>query len=193
MLILFNKPYGVLTQFTDNQGRATLADFIDIRQVYAAGRLDRDSEGLVLLTDDGKLQHRLSDPRRKTWKTYWVQVEGIPDDQAIDKLQRGVVLKDGPTLPAKVKSISPPDLWPRTPPIRHRATIPTHWLELQLHEGRNRQARRMTASVGHPTLRLVRIGIGRWQLRHLLPGEWLTIDPKPAAALDTRQRRTHAG
>jgi 23S rRNA pseudouridine2457 synthase len=192
MLILFNKPYGVLTQFTDSEGRLTLADFITIKQIYAAGRLDRDSEGLLLLTDDGKLQHRLTDPKLKNWKTYWVQVEGIPDNQAIKKLQQGIVLKDGPTRPARAKLISDPDLWPRDPPIRYRATIPTAWLEIQLQEGRNRQIRRMTASVGYPTLRLIRMGIGQWHLNNLQPGEWEMVDTKPATERKSVNRRYHA-
>lgn len=178
-IVLFNKPYGILTQFTDDEGRPTLADFIPVPGVYAAGRLDRDSEGLLVLTDDGQLQHRLTDPRHKSWKTYWVQVEGEPTDQAIDHLCRGVVLKDGPTLPAKVKRIAEPDLWPRDPPIRFRKNIPTNWLEIRIREGRNRQIRRMTAAVGHPTLRLVRMALDKWRLGDLKPGEF-RVENAPA-------------
>ena len=192
MLILFNKPFGVLTQFTDGQGRPTLADYIDTKGVYAAGRLDRDSEGLVLLTDDGKLQHRLTSPGKKTWKTYWVQVEGIADDQAIERLEKGVVLKDGPTLPARVKKIAAPELWPRNPPVRYRASIPTQWLEISLQEGRNRQVRRMTACVGHPTLRLVRVAMGRWKLKRLKPGEWLTVERQAAVKSERGKRIPNA-
>ncbi len=172
MLLLFNKPYGVLTQFTASDGRSTLADYIPLKNVYAAGRLDRDSEGLLLLTDDGKLQHRLTDPKAKTWKSYWVQVEGVPSDKAIEQLKQGVELKEGRSLPARVKPIDEPTIWPRNPPIRYRASIPTRWLELQIREGRNRQIRRMTAAVGYPTLRLIRTSIGQWRLGRLQPGEW---------------------
>jgi 23S rRNA pseudouridine2457 synthase len=189
MLILFNKPYGVLTQFTDPRGRKTLADYITMKGVYAAGRLDQDSEGLLLLTDDGKLQHQLTNPGRKRWKRYWVQVEGIPDTDAITRLQQGVQLKDGVTLPAKVRAMDEPDLWPRNPPIRYRASIPTSWLEIQLREGRNRQIRRMTAAVGYPTLRLIRVSIDRWRLKNLQPGEWVKLN-----AVDTTARagrKTH--
>jgi 23S rRNA pseudouridine2457 synthase len=192
MLILFNKPFGVLTQFTDGDGRPTLADYITTKGVYAAGRLDRDSEGLVLLTDDGKLQHQLTTPGEKSWKTYWVQVENIPNHQAIERLEQGVALKDGPTLPAKIRKIDSPELWPRTPPVRFRAKIPTQWLEISLQEGRNRQIRRMTACVGHPTLRLVRIAIGNWKLKLLQPGEWLTVDPKPSPKKKSRKKPYHA-
>ena len=172
-LLLFNKPYDVLTQFTDAGGRATLADYIDVPGVYAAGRLDRDSEGLVLLTDDGRLQHRITDPRHAMSKTYWVQVEGEPTEAALQALRDGVELKDGPTRPAKVRRIDePPALWPRDPPVRYRKTVPTAWLALTLSEGRNRQVRRMTAAVGHPTLRLIRYRIGSWTLDGLASGEW---------------------
>ncbi len=172
MILLLNKPFDVLCQFTDADNRHTLADFVDTPGVYPAGRLDRDSEGLVVLTDDGGLQHRISHPRHKLAKTYWVQVEGEPDRHALDQLRRGVPLKDGMTAPAQARLIAEPDLWPRTPPVRYRASIPTRWIELTLHEGRNRQVRRMTAAVGHPTLRLLRIRIGPWSLDGLMPGQW---------------------
>lgn len=171
-VILFNKPYGVLCQFTDGQGRATLKDFIDVPGVYAAGRLDRDSEGLVVLTDDGKLQHRIAHPKAKMAKTYLVQVEREPDTAALAALQGGVALKDGLTKPAKVRRIDPPDLWPRDPPVRFRKSVQDCWLEVTLREGRNRQLRRMTAHVGHPTLRLVRIAVGKWSLGDQALGEW---------------------
>lgn len=177
-LVLFNKPYGVLSQFTDADDRLTLANYIKLTGVYPAGRLDRDSEGLLLLTDDGKLQQKISDPRFKKPKTYWVQVEGIPDDAALQQLRRGVQLKDGLTRPARVRLIEEPDLWPRDPPVRFRKHIPTSWLELEIREGRNRQVRRMTAAVGFPTLRLVRVAIGDWQLGDLAPGKWREL-PAP--------------
>lgn len=192
MLILFNKPYGVLTQFSDTEGRETLADYISVKGVYAAGRLDRDSEGLLLLTDDGRLQHRLTAPSRKRWKRYWVQVEGMADPAAIAQLQQGVNLKDGPTLPAKVKRMDEPSLWPRNPPIRHRASIPTSWLEIQLCEGRNRQIRRMTAAVGYPTLRLIRVAVDRWRLKNLQPGEWIIIGDRKEKSDQARKRQNHA-
>lgn len=179
-LILFNKPYGVLTQFTDTAGRETLAAYIPVAGVYPAGRLDRDSEGLLLLTDDGQLQHRLSDPRHKLPKTYWVQIDGEPDDTALERLQHGVSLDGENTLPANVQRIAPPALWPRDPPIRVRKNIPTSWIEIKLTEGRNRQVRRMTAAVGHPTLRLVRYAVGDYALEGLMPGEWKEIRPHRA-------------
>jgi len=173
MIILFNKPFDVLCQFTDEQGRKTLADFIKQKNVYAAGRLDRDSEGLLLLTDDGKLQHKITDPKNKTAKTYWVQVEGKITNDAIKQLQKGVKLKDGLTLPAKAKIISQAkDIWPRKPPIRERKNIPTSWLELTITEGRNRQVRRMTAATGFPTLRLIRYSIGDWSIDNIKNGDY---------------------
>jgi 23S rRNA pseudouridine2457 synthase len=172
-LILFNKPYGVLSQFTPEGQWRGLKDFIAVPNVYVAGRLDADSEGLLLLTDDGRLQARIADPRFKIEKTYWVQVEGIPDEVSLVALRNGVQLKDGPTLPARARVIdSPPDLWERVPPIRVRQTKPTAWLELVIREGRNRQVRRMTAAVGLPTLRLIRAAIGPYTLEGLAPGVW---------------------
>jgi 23S rRNA pseudouridine2457 synthase len=174
-LILFNKPYGVLSQFTDRgseTARATLSDYIDVPAVYPAGRLDRDSEGLLLLCDDGRLQARIADPRFKMPKTYFVQVEGEPEEAGLDALRKGLRLKDGPTLPAEVERIPAPDLWPRDPPIRVRKTVPDTWLKITIREGRNRQVRRMTAAVGHPALRLVRWSVGDWTLGGIAPGEW---------------------
>ena len=172
MLIAFNKPYGVLCQFTDAAGRRTLADYVRQTDVYAAGRLDQDSEGLLLLTDDGRLAHRLTDPRHKLRKTYLVQVEGVIDAVALQALRDGVRLKDGPTLPALAEPAEQPEwLWPRDPPVRFRQAIPTSWLSLTLGEGRNRQVRRMTAAVGFPTLRLIRVRIGEHALDGLAPGQ----------------------
>lgn len=174
-LILFNKPYGTLSQFSDRgtaAGRSTLSDFISVPGVYPAGRLDGDSEGLLLLSDDGRLQARISHPRYKLPKTYLVQVEGVPEPAALDKLRQGIVLNDGPTKPAEVRPIDPPELWPRDPPVRFRKSVPDRWLSLTIREGRNRQVRRMTAAVGYPTLRLVRWAVGPWTLAELAPGEW---------------------
>ncbi|KHF26092.1 ribosomal large subunit pseudouridine synthase E [Solemya velum gill symbiont] len=172
-LVLFNKPYGVLCQFRYSDGRPTLADFIDIPGVYAAGRLDRDSEGLLLLTDDGKLQNRITAPGKKTWKRYLVQVDGEISDDAVARLRSGVTLKDGKTRPAKVEKVAEPEsLWPRDPPIRVRKNIPTSWVEISIREGKNRQIRRMTAAVGFPTLRLIRVQIGEWKLGDLQPGKF---------------------
>ncbi len=178
MLIRFNKPFGVLSQFTDagsEAARATLSDFVDVPGVYPAGRLDRDSEGLLLLTDDGRLQARIADPRFKLPKTYLVQVEGVPDGAALEALRRGVMLNDGPTRPALAEAIETLALWPRDPPVRFRKSVPDCWLRLTIFEGRNRQVRRMTAAVGHPTLRLVRWGIGEWSLDGLAPGVWEAV------------------
>jgi 23S rRNA pseudouridine2457 synthase len=178
VLIAFNKPYGVLCQFTDRSTppRRTLAQFIDVPEVYSAGRLDHDSEGLLLLTDDGALAHRLTDPRHKQAKTYVVQVEGEPDEAALSSLRKGVLLNDGPTLPARAQRIETPTwLWPRDPPVRFRKSVPDAWLELVISEGRNRQVRRMTAAVGLPTLRLVRVSIGGYALAGLAPGQWKTL------------------
>jgi len=179
VLLALNKPFGVLCQFTDEAGRPTLADFVAQKGVYAAGRLDHDSEGLLLLTDDGRLQHRLADPKHKQPKTYVVQVEGTPTEEALDRLRRGVVLKDGPTLPAQVEAIAEPGwLWPRDPPVRFRKTVPDAWLRVVLREGRNRQVRRMTAAVGLPTLRLIRESIGDYSITGLAPGEVRVIDAR---------------
>jgi 23S rRNA pseudouridine2457 synthase len=173
MLILFNKPYGVICQFSSDGMHPTLKDYLNIPGIYPAGRLDTDSEGLLILTDDGKLQHKISHPRHKEAKTYWAQVEGNPTPEALEQLRRGVNLGDFVTQPATARIIpEPPGLWPRTPPIRFRKEIPTSWLELTISEGKNRQVRRMTAKVGYPTLRLIRYRIGVWSLDGLAPGEW---------------------
>lgn len=175
-LVLFNKPYLVLCQFRDKDGRPVLADYLSCPGIYPAGRLDHDSEGLLLLTDDGGLQARIADPRWKLPKTYWVQVEGDITEQALQALREGVELKDGRTLPADARRLEVPDLWERHPPVRFRASIPTSWIELVIREGRNRQVRRMTAALGYPTLRLVRVAIGPWRIDGLAPGEWRETD-----------------
>ena len=181
-IVLFNKPYGVMSQFSPSDGKITLARFSLPADIYPAGRLDHDSEGLLLLTDDGGLNHRLTEPKKGHPRTYWVQVERVPDDAALEKLRRGVELADGKTLPCFVKLLeAEPELPPRDPPIRHRLNVPTAWLELTLTEGRNRQVRRMTAAIGHPTLRLVRSAIGRLTLGDLAPGKWRWVDRRELA------------
>ncbi|MCM2132055.1 pseudouridine synthase [Larsenimonas rhizosphaerae] len=197
-IYLVNKPFHMLPQFTDDQGRRTLADIITVPGIYPVGRLDYDSEGLMLLTDDGALNHRISHPRYKLTKVYWVQVEGLPNDQALCQLRQGIRLKDGPTRPAQVRHIDAPALPERDPPVRFRANQPTSWLEIRISEGRNRQVRRMTAAIGHPTLRLVRQAIGSWQLGQLAPGEWRSEQlhaprpdrPRSARRPITRNRRS---
>ncbi|MEZ5540654.1 MAG: pseudouridine synthase [Pseudomonadota bacterium] len=175
MIVLFNKPFRVLSQFTAADGKTTLADYIDIPGVYCAGRLDYDSEGLLVLTDDGRLQQSISNPRHGKHKGYWVQVEGVPDAAALQRLRSGVALNDGMTRPAQAECIEPPQLWPRDPPIRVRKAIPTAWLDLTIGEGRNRQVRRMTAQVGHPTLRLVRYRVDKWTLDGIPSGTYRVL------------------
>jgi 23S rRNA pseudouridine2457 synthase len=191
-LILLNKPHGVICQFTREGAHRCLKDFLPVPDVYPAGRLDTDSEGLVMLTDDGRLQAEIADPRHKLEKTYWVQVEGIAGEEALQALRRGVTLNDGPTLPATARAMEEPeDLWERDPPVRFRKAIPTSWIELGLREGRNRQVRRMTAAVGLPTLRLVRHAIGSWNLAGLSPGQWADapVPPRGTGAPGSFARR----
>ncbi|MBD3669424.1 MAG: pseudouridine synthase [Gammaproteobacteria bacterium] len=193
-ILLFNKPYNVLSQFRDADGRETLADYIQDKTVYPAGRLDRDSEGLLILTDDGRLQHLISHPRHKMNKTYWVQVEGEITQQVCQELMQGVTLKDGPARALLAEAMDSPHLWPRHPPVRYRKHIPTHWLKLVIDEGRNRQVRRMTAAVGIPTLRLIRQAIGDWDLGDMAPGAWREVvpDEEMLKALDSVQWKRSA-
>ena len=189
-LILLNKPFKVLSQFTsEGSEKSTLADYISTPDVYAAGRLDYDSEGLLLLTDNGLLQNRIADPKHKSSKTYWVQVEGNPTSESLDKLRDGINLKDGPTKPAIITIIDQPNIWERTPAIRQRANIPTAWLEITIYEGRNRQVRRMTAAINHPTLRLIRSKIGEWELGKLLPGEHKILEVEAPTPINTPNRK----
>ncbi len=188
-LLLLNKPYGVICQFSPDGMHPTLSDWVRVPGVYPAGRLDTDSEGLLLLTDDGALQHRITDPRHKMLKRYRVQVERLPDDETLARLREGLMLKDGPTRPCSVRRIDEPaGLWPRDPPVRQRLAVPTCWLEIEIGEGRNRQVRRMTAAIGHPTLRLVRVTIGPWQLGDLQPGQWQDADPSSLPSVRSRRR-----
>ena len=194
-IILLNKPCNVLCQFTDKQGRATLADYISDSGLYAAGRLDYDSEGLVVLTDDGRLQHQISHPQHKLEKTYWAQVEGEPTDTELEALRNGITLSDGPCKPARVKLIPVPAVWPRTPPLRCRPAIPTSWLEIVISEGRNRQVRRMTADLGYPTLRLIRVQVGHWSIDGLDSGQSIkqtvhAASPKSPSGRRTPRRRS---
>lgn len=190
-LVLFNKPFNTLCQFTGENGDSTLADYIDIPNVYPAGRLDKDSEGLLLLTDDGQLQNQIANPRHKMEKTYWVQVEGAPKDSDLEALRHGVVIQNYKTKPAKVSLMEAPDVWPRNPPIRERKNIPASWLELTISEGKNRQVRRMTATIGFPTLRLIRVQIGPWKLDSLSTGEYILNEIAPTELTNSSRNKTH--
>ncbi|HEY9031236.1 MAG TPA: pseudouridine synthase [Kangiella sp.] len=192
-LVLFNKPFNTLCQFTGEADDSTLADYIDISGVYPAGRLDKDSEGLLLLTDDGQLQNQIASPKHKMEKTYWVQVEGAPEDTDLEPLRRGLVIQNYKTKPAKVRLMETPDVWPRNPPIRERKNVPTSWLEIIISEGKNRQVRRMTAAIGHPTLRLIRAQIGPWQLGSLNVGEYaITEVATPKKPVSPRNKTTQS-